>query len=366
MSRPHISTAAHTQRWLEWVQREHPGIHEQLTGSNPQSVVVGLSGGADSLALVHAAIRAGLDVEAVVVDHQLQVGSAHVAARAAQQAETLGARSRVVTVNIAETGEGPARAARYQALGQVAEGRGVLVAHTASDDAEGFLLALARGSGTDSLAGMHALTTEHPAVHSGAGWVGRPLLHATRADTERTCHHAELDFWVDPHNESADYLRSRIRTKLLPQMRAILGEAVVDNLAVSSRLLRDDATALVQLARHQLQAMEDQRGGERLASDKNDQPAPLDCRTIATELAAVRRRIYRAWLGEHVGPLTNAHMEAIDALVIAWRGQGPVSVPWPTHWPTMNPARRTTHRLVVRRQNRQLFLDVIARHKETQ
>ncbi|MFT4127242.1 MAG: ATP-binding protein, partial [Gordonia sp. (in: high G+C Gram-positive bacteria)] len=60
------------------------------------AVCVGLSGGPDSLALTAAAVRAGLVVEALVVDHRLQRGSADVAAAAARQAVELGARARVL------------------------------------------------------------------------------------------------------------------------------------------------------------------------------------------------------------------------------------------------------------------------------
>lgn len=367
MSRPRVSTTAYMQRWLEWVRREHPGQlgaagaagKAGIGGKMP--VVVGLSGGADSLALTHAACRAGLDVEAVIVDHQLQAESTRVAQRAADQAAALGARTRIVSVDVPEPGEGPARNARYQALGEAAEGRGVLVAHTASDDAEGFLLALSRGSGTDSLAGMRAFSTDHPVVTAGARWIGRPLLHATRADTELTCTQLELDYWVDPHNSSPDYLRSRIRTELLPQMQEVLGQAVADNLAVSSRLLRDDALALDSLAQDILNTMRTSGEGDGLASERKNTPHPLNCPELNHHMPAIRRRIYRTWLTDHTGPLTNAHIEGIDALVIAWRGQGPVAVPWPTHWPTMNQISRTTHRLVVRRTAKQLTLDVIER-----
>ncbi|MGB7979879.1 MAG: ATP-binding protein, partial [Candidatus Nanopelagicales bacterium] len=91
-----------------------------------QRILVALSGGPDSLALATAAVRisaeSGLDCAAIVVDHQLQAGSAQVAARAADQARVLGCvRATVVTVDVARgagTGgvEAAARAARYAAL----------------------------------------------------------------------------------------------------------------------------------------------------------------------------------------------------------------------------------------------------------
>lgn len=357
MSASPKTATAHVRVWLENLAMEHPHIHARLTDPHdPQSVVVGLSGGADSLALTHAAVRAGLNTHAVIVDHQLQDGSRAIAERAAAQAEQVGATAEIVTVNVEGAGEGPARHARYRALGQAASGRGVLVAHTATDDAEGFLVSLARGSGVDTLAGMRPLAFAHPAVQAGASWLGRPLLHATRQDTERDCAHAGLNYWQDPHNFSADYLRSRVRQDLMPHLVDVLGSAVTDNLARSARLLRDDATALNSLAESTLKDVTVSGEGEELASERTTK---LDCTILSEQLPAIRRRVYRLWLAEHAGPLNSVHIEGIDALVIAWRGQGPVAVPWPPHWHTMNEARRTTQRLVVRRRSKHLQLDVM-------
>ncbi|MFZ2511939.1 MAG: ATP-binding protein, partial [Gordonia sp. (in: high G+C Gram-positive bacteria)] len=74
-------------------------------------VCVGLSGGADSLALATAAVRAGLSVTALVVDHRLQAGSAQVAAQAAEAAREVGAQAEVLTVTVTGPG-GPEAAAR--------------------------------------------------------------------------------------------------------------------------------------------------------------------------------------------------------------------------------------------------------------
>lgn len=337
---------------MEQLRVEDPSAYGDLANGG---VVVGLSGGADSLALTVGAVRAGLSVHAVVVDHGLQEGSDRVAATAAGQARELGATAEVVRVHVVGEGEGPAREARYEALGRIADGRPVLVAHTASDDAEGFLVALSRGSGTHSLAGMRSVSRRHhPAITAGAGWIGRPLLAATRADTEAECTSSGLTWWEDPHNYSQDFVRSRVRQELLPLMEDILGGAVRDNLARSARMLRDDADALDALALDALEECTAEDGGEAQGLGR---VASLKIKKVATYSPAVRRRIYKHWLGQVAGPLTATHIHAIDALVAQWRGQGAVSVPWGQHWPTMNEDRRTSHRLVVRRVEKTLTID---------
>lgn len=307
---------------------------------------VGLSGGADSLALVHGLLRCGVKVHAVVVDHQLQEGSAQVARQAADTALSLGATAEIRAVDVEGPGEGPARQARYEALGAAAAGRPLLVAHTANDDAEGMLIGLVRGSGAEAIAGMRSVHTDHAAVVAGAAWLGRPLLNCTRAETEAECRAAGLNWWDDPHNSSDAYLRSRIRTHVLPYLEDALGEHIGANMARTARMLREDVELLDELAERELQAAEE--------------GASLNCTELQQQPAALRRRVLKQWLADKAGPLSSAHLNAIDALVIAWKGQGGAAVPWPQGPPTSNEQRRT-HRLVVQRRDGYLQLATVPR-----
>ncbi|MGJ4099187.1 tRNA lysidine(34) synthetase TilS [Corynebacterium macclintockiae] len=309
-------------------------------------VAAGLSGGADSLALVHGLLRCGVKVHAVVVNHQLQEGSAQVAQQAAETAMALGATAEIRTVEVEGLGEGPARQARYQALGTAAAGRPLLVAHTADDDAEGLLIGLVRGSGAEAIAGMRSVHTDHAAVAAGAAWLGRPLLNCTRAETEAECRAAGLSWWEDPHNSSDAYLRSRIRTRVLPYLQNVLGEHIGANMARTARMLREDVELLDELARRELQAAEE--------------GASLNCTELQQQPAALRRRVLKQWLADKAGPLTSAHLNAIDALVIAWKGQGGAAVPWPLNPPEPGQQRRT-HRLVVQRRDGYLQLATVPR-----
>ena len=250
------------------------------------AVVCGVSGGGDSLALAAACVHAGLDVTTVTVDHGLQDGSAQVAQDAARACDALGASARTVRVRVTGGGEAAAREARYRALGECADGRPVLVGHTSDDDAEGLLLSLARGSGTGSLAGLREVSVEHPVVDAGAGWLGRPLLHAGRADTLGSCAELGLRVWHDPHNTSDAVLRSRVRHELLPLAREILGAHVGEALARSARMLREDADLLDGQARQVLDAAGAGAGGTCLpVAVVEGCPAPVRRRAGATARA---------------------------------------------------------------------------------
>jgi len=280
-------------------------------------VLVGLSGGADSLALCGAvafvAPRAGLSWGAVVVDHGLQADSAAVAGRAADQARDLGsALVEVATVGVDGPGgpEAAARDARRLALRDAAERAGaaaVLLAHTLDDQAETVLLGLARGSGARSLAGMRPVD----------GLWRRPFLGIEARTTRAVCAELGLDCWDDPHNADPFFTRVRIRMHVLPHLESQLGPGVAAALARTADLLRDDADLL------DLQA-------DRLAEDAATGDGSLDVRVLAAAPAALRTRVLRtAAIRAGCPPtdLTAAHVRAVDALVTAWRGQQRVDLP---------------------------------------
>lgn len=220
----------------------------------PAHVVVACSGGPDSLALAAVAAyfarRGHIDgrpvtVGAVVVDHQLQDGSAEVAAKTAQTLKELGLGPvEVRTVSVAATGTGPeaaARDARHAALEAAALEQGasaILLGHTLDDQAEQVLLGLARGSGTRSLAGMR------PA----RGKLLRPFLGLRRADTLEICAVEELQPWHDPTNLDPSFARSRTRVEVLPHLEEKLGPGVAESLARTASILQLDADYLDDVA----------------------------------------------------------------------------------------------------------------------
>jgi tRNA(Ile)-lysidine synthase len=283
-------------------------------------VLVACSGGADSLALASAlsfvAPRSGLRAGLVTVDHGLQAGSAERAAEVAAWAGRAGLAPAVavpVTVDRAGGPEAAARAARYEALAEVAtrvSAAAVLLGHTREDQAETVLLALARGGGPRGIAGMPVRRLMH-----GVAFV-RPFLDVSRAQTRAACAELDLNPWEDPHNADPAYARSRLRAAM-PVLIETLGPGIVDNLARTARLVAADVAALDALAAPAGAAATNPDGS-------------LDLPALVGLPPAVRTRVLRDLalrLGAPGAALSAAHIDALDALVVDWHGQGPVSLP---------------------------------------
>jgi tRNA(Ile)-lysidine synthase len=226
-------------------------------------VACAVSGGADSLALLALAGRAGCVATAVHVDHGLRPGSAVEAEVVADAAARLGAgfRAERVTVTPGPNLEARARAARYAALPAAA-----LTGHTADDQAETVLLNLLRGAGLDGLGGMRA--ERHP------------LLGVRRAETVALCDALGLVPVADPSNLDPVHRRNRVRHELLPLLDRLAERDVAAVLARQAALLRDDASLLDELAG---------------ALDATD------ARALAVAPAPLARRAVRTWLAPHLG-----------------------------------------------------------------
>ena len=300
-------------------------------GVEDELVLVALSGGADSLALAAAtafeARSASWRAGAVVIDHGLQEGSDEVARAAARQGSGLGLDPVVVRrVDASGTaGSGPeaaARAARYAAFEAVRLETGaswVLTGHTADDQAEQVLLALARGSGTRSLAGIPP--TRDRLLRPFIGLDGAAQHAVGRATTAAACAAQGLSVWHDPHNTDHAYTRVRVRERILPAMERELGPGVKHALVRTAELAREDADALDALA---LEIV-----AEAVRRDETGVSVPVE--VLAAQPAALRHRIIRHSARTlFAAQLTREHTLQIASLVTHWRGQGPFDVPGAT------------------------------------
>src|SRR5206468_1406729 len=182
------------------------------------AIGLAVSGGPDSLALLLLAARARPQlVEAATVDHALRPESAAEAAFVAELCGRLGVPHQIFTVQWKEKPETAiqerARIARYRLLGGWAQERGltaVATAHHVDDQAETFLMRLARGAGVKGLAGMRRLVRGTPAGVS----VIRPLLGWRHAELEAICAAAGVSPIDDPSNQDEQFERVRMRQAL--------------------------------------------------------------------------------------------------------------------------------------------------------
>jgi tRNA(Ile)-lysidine synthase len=183
---------------------------------------VAVSGGGDSLALMHllarwAKARKHAPPQVLTVDHRLRKGSGTEARKVARWARDAG----LAVASFAWTGAKPsgdveaeARAARYRLMGVWLRKNGIralYVAHTIDDQAETFLLRLARGSGVDGLASMRSVAPYPLPDHGGISLV-RPLLEFDR-DALRAYLAEQGQPWLDdPMNADPRFSRVRLRT----------------------------------------------------------------------------------------------------------------------------------------------------------
>ena len=270
------------------------------------SMVLAVSGGPDSTALLHGAARlvatGARDWKLVVahVDHQLRAGSYDEAERVELMADVLGVDWLVHGTDVADWArqwgrslEDAGRRVRYRFFEDVAKDLGptalIATAHTADDLAETILLRIARGSGLRGLRG----------IPPRRGRVIRPLLPIRRAELRAALDEAGIAYYLDPTNEDPTYAeRNRIRGEVMPALERINPRVVEALQRLSANAAADDdlldALAAGELAR-------------RRSADGIDWRQPPD--------RAIGRRAMRLAAGE---PAPSA--ERIEALLDAAEG----------------------------------------------
>ncbi|MEX0665066.1 MAG: tRNA lysidine(34) synthetase TilS [Acidimicrobiia bacterium] len=256
---------------------EVDALVERLLGLRHVSapVVVGCSGGPDSLALLVLANAAALNPVAVHVDHGSRPGSDADATAVEAHAARLGVAFRVEQVDVQRgpNYEARARAARYEALERARDeldASAILVGHTADDQAETVLLNVLRGSAS---AGLGAMPVQRDRIV-------RPLLEIRRSETEGLCGVLGLEPVRDPSNDDVSLRRNWIRHEILPALSAGAARDLVPVLARQAAILRDESDYLDTLARAAWPA-----DGARPARPLAEMPAVL------------ARRAVRLWLG---------------------------------------------------------------------
>jgi tRNA(Ile)-lysidine synthase TilS/MesJ len=139
----------------------------------------------------------------------------------------------------------------------------------------------------------------------------RPLLDVSRAQVLAALAADALTPWDDPTNADPAFTRNRVRHEVLPLLERALGPGIDAALARTAKQLRDDAEALDVVA-----------AGAECGARRG--PGSWDTAALARMLPAVRSRVLRIAAG---GTATAAQVEALDALITRWSGQGSVALP---------------------------------------
>ena len=203
-------------------------------------LVIGVSGGPDSLALLHILSRfSELPSQTIVahLDHKLRNDSSKDGQFVAQIAQSWGFRSVVDSQNIEKIAskhklsiEDAGRQARYTLFKRLADKHNIkliLVGHNADDQVETILMNFVRGTGISGLSGMSPITPIVPSMLTISTYedsdifIGRPLLSVPRQDIQDYCQDNNLDPIQDPSNNNKRYLRNRIRHEIVPILKDI-------------------------------------------------------------------------------------------------------------------------------------------------
>jgi tRNA(Ile)-lysidine synthase len=266
----------------------------------PWPGAVAVSGGGDSVALMHllrdwAKRRAPPIV--LTVDHGLQPGSAAAARKVVRWARALGLKAHALTFNGTRPEadiEAAAREARYRLMGDWCREHGIgalYVAHTRDDQAETFLLRLARGSGLDGLAAMRPLAPYPIPGFTGLAVV-RPLLAMDRAMLREHLQAREQPWLEDAMNADPRFDRVRIRAALATLQDAGLTAARIADAAAHLGRAREALDTVTEAVLARACRIE---GGAALVEAPALLAAPreIGLRALAALLMAVSGQAYR-------------------------------------------------------------------------
>jgi tRNA(Ile)-lysidine synthase len=301
-----------------------------------ETIVVAVSGGADSTALLLAIqelkTRNKLYVDVCVahLDHGLRKSSSKDAKWVKELATRLGFRSVIGRSKVAEDAEESsdnleqaAREARYAFLERTAKkvsANYVLTAHTMDDQAETVLLRLMRGSAGAGLGGMESL---RPLAKNSSIKLARPILWARRIETEDYCRLRRVDFLTDEMNDDQKFARVKVRKQLLPLMQSF-NNRIVEALSRTAAQLREDGAVLFNNSDALLQQAS-------LSNVENEtKPPALDVKVLSKAPPALRRRALRQWLSEARGGtrrLEMVHLSAVEKLLEGTEGGRVVELP---------------------------------------
>ncbi|MCA9936383.1 MAG: tRNA lysidine(34) synthetase TilS [Anaerolineales bacterium] len=277
-------------------------------------LIVGVSGGPDSLALLHV-LKEVLGAERLVIahlNHGLRPSAAAEAQFVAETAVSHHIPHHIATIDVAALAkaqklslEEAGRQARYRFFARVAEQEGataVAVGHNADDQAETVLMHLLRGSG---LAGMRGMESVAPMPQTAGVWLLRPFLVIPRAAIEQYCQDNQLHPLQDASNRDPAFFRNRLRHQLLPLL-ADYNPQIKARLQNMAAVVAADEALLTKLQQEAFTAILLEQHVDWLAFDREKWtalPISLQRRTLRQAVWALRP----AWRDVTFRPIEQAH-----------------------------------------------------------
>ena len=249
--------------------------------------LIGVSGGRDSIALLHWLVNLGYDRLIVChLNHQLRGQSSDADARFVQKLAAkyqvgfeLGAANvRALARKKKMSLETAAREARYSFFSKAAKRRRchkIFLAHHADDLVETFLLNLIRGAGLTGLGGMRDVSSRQ--IHGVDLTILRPLLSIWRKEIDVYAREHQLRFREDPTNKNLGATRNRIRNRIIPYLEKTVGRSIRQNIWRTATIAAEEETWI----------------DDKLFDSANDELSVLKLRALPI---ALQRRAILKWL----------------------------------------------------------------------
>ncbi len=268
-----------------------------------KTVAVGVSGGADSMALLHVLLELKGDFQMKIiachVNHGIRGETADRDERfVAEACKKLGVEVRVLKADVPAKArelhlgvEECGRRIRYDFFNSVADGVVIATAHTLSDRCETLLLNIARGTSVKGLCSI-------PAVR---GNVVRPLIDCTRTDIERYCEQNKIDFVTDETNFEDIYSRNRIRLNVIPELK-ILNPSVEKSFLRLISNVEEENDFISEISRE--------------ITEKSVLDDGYDARLIEEQHIALRKRVIFEIINRETGFVPEAiHIDFVDGIL---------------------------------------------------
>lgn len=295
------------EKFLETI-RAHRLIEEN------EKIVVGVSGGPDSICLLHLlwSLKEMLKIEisAVHLDHQFRGIEAKQDAKYVEKTcDNLGVKSFIFSYDVGKysrehgiTFEEAGRELRYTLFNKVADETGsskIAVAQNRNDQAETVLMRLIRGSGLEGLTAID---------YKREGKIIRPLLDITRKEIEEYCDENNLKPRIDKTNLQTIYTRNKIRLELIPYIEKNFNSRIIDALWRSSNLLRDDGDYLAKAAEEKLKSI-------RMPRPSNNRSYLIDLNKFNELHISMKKRVLRRVIKEVKGNLKDIGLKHIESVI---------------------------------------------------